>query len=79
MTIVECLKNCAYNLDRAAASLLGAHPQATLSSEIGRQELNWAGAILNGLDPDHIAKAQAHAKRLQEADAEHVKKPEEDR
>ena len=68
MTIVQCLKNCAYNLDRAAASLLGAHPQATLSSEVGRQDLEWAGAILNGLDQDHIAKAQAPAKRLQEAD-----------
>ena len=68
MKMVECLKNSAYNLNRAIAALLGAHPQATLSSEIGRRQLDWAGAVLNGLDPGHIERAQALAPHLRKAD-----------
>lgn len=71
MTITQCLKNFAYNLDRAFASLFGADPQATISSEVGRHAGNpladQAAALLDALDKGHVAEARARAKVLAEA------------
>ena len=70
-----------YNIDRAVASLCGAPPQETISSEVGRvatgQEhtsfiltkisdaLAWC---LNKVQPGHTAKAIVHADALDKAD-----------
>ena len=61
-----------YNLDRAAASLLGAQPQETLSSQFGRHSTTWWGRFncwwLDKLDPGHCANAVKHADKLKAAD-----------
>mgnify|MGYP003393010099 CR=1 FL=1 len=70
MRITQCFLNCAYNLDRAAASLFGADPQATISSESGRHNAfpyKALAAVLNELEEGHVEKAQANAAVLKEA------------
>lgn len=62
-----------YNLDRALASLMvGAPPQATISSMIGDDPTNpidkHFAALLDRIQRDHIANAVAHANALQAVD-----------
>ncbi len=62
-----------YNLDRAVASLAGAPPQETISSEAGRhQDDSEAAAVLcrllNWIDPGHCDHALKHADALDQAD-----------
>lgn len=61
-----------YNEDRAAASLAGAPPQETISSEIGRHEANpvddVAAKVLDDIQKDHVENAVAHANALDAAD-----------
>jgi hypothetical protein len=63
--------NCLYNLDRAVASLFGAPPQETISSEVGRvargkaKTHNWfeqwaALTIARWLDTDKHLWGQDH-------------------
>lgn len=67
-------KNCIYNLDRAAASLLlGAPPQETISSQVGRKEnsnrlAKWIAARLDKIQANHVEKAIKHADELNKAD-----------
>lgn len=72
---MKWLDNWLYNLDRFAASLLGAPPQETLSSQCGRALRagkggikTWLATILNWIEPGHTDKAIAHADRLNHAD-----------
>ena len=66
--------NFLYNLDRAEASLDGAPPQETVSSQIGRAALKgkWWGiagrAVLNAIQKDHCENAVKHADALDKAD-----------
>ena len=50
--------NFLYNIDRSIASLFGAPPQETISSEIGRHESNpidkVAADVLNDIQRDHV-------------------------
>jgi hypothetical protein len=68
------LKRFLYNIDRAGASLFGAAPQETISSQAGRAEGRgrlWGRYMcvaLNWLNPGHCAHAVAHADRLGRAD-----------
>jgi hypothetical protein len=61
-----------YNVDRAIASLFGAPPQETISSEIGRHESNpideAAADVLDGIQKDHVENAVIHADKLDAAD-----------
>jgi len=63
-----------YNLDRALASLFGAPPQETISSEAARaqQHGTWWGRWLcwgfNRLDPGHCTHARTHADQLNRVD-----------
>lgn len=69
---MSVLRNFLYNLDRAVASLFGAPPQETISSEIGRHQSNplvdLAADALDGIQKDHVEKAVKHADRLAKAD-----------
>ena len=70
--IGSALKNFLYNEDRALASLGGADPQETISSEIGRHDKNpvvdlFADA-LDLIQRDHVENAVAHANELEAAD-----------
>lgn len=66
------LKDTLYNLDRTTASILGAPPQETISSEIGRHEKNpidhLAAKILDDIQKDHVENAVIHANELDAAD-----------
>lgn len=66
------LLNFLYNLDRAIASLFGAPPQETISSEIGRHESNpvdeEAADILDAIQAKHVENAVVHADKLDAAD-----------
>lgn len=59
-----------YNLDRAGASLCGAPPEETISSQIGRaaQRGVWWGrvgrAVLNRIQKNHCENAILHADAL---------------
>ena len=74
MTIKRIIEDTLYNLDRVAASALGAAPQETLSSQIGRAALRgcWWGKVgrwmLDGVSKDHCEKAIRHADELNMAD-----------
>ena len=73
MSIWENVRNAAYNLDRAIASLFGAPPQETISSESGRHaHHNEVAALLckmlNVVDPGHCDHAVQHAEALDKAD-----------
>ena len=61
-----------YNIDRAVASLLGAPPQDTISSEIGKHDSNpVAEAAEDALDKvqrNHVENAVKHASILDAAD-----------
>ena len=61
-----------YNVDRAVASLFGAPPQETISSEIGRHESNpvdeAAADVLDDIQKDHVENAVIHANKLDAAD-----------
>jgi hypothetical protein len=75
------LVNSLYNLDRAIASAFGAHPQETISSEVGRVALGeakghnrfeeWAALRLaHWLDTDKWLWGPEHtAKAIKHADA----------
>ena len=66
-----------YNLDRAGASLFGAPPQETISSEIGRSARRgeWWGKAgswaLDRIHAKHCEKAIAHADALDRVDDGH--------
>ncbi len=65
--------NFLYNLDRAFASLGGAPPQETISSEVGRNaNSNWLAKqtrwALDKIQPLHTEHAVEHADRLDAAD-----------
>lgn len=66
------LLNFLYNEDRAVASLGGAPPQETISSEIGRHDKNpvvdLAADALDDIQKNHVEDAIAHANRLDAAD-----------
>jgi len=71
--IPENLEHAAYNLDRAVASLFGAPPQETISSEVGRAATHdelaaFLARILNRIQPGHTAHAVAHADALAHVD-----------
>jgi hypothetical protein len=59
-------------MDRAVASLFGAKPQETISSEIGRHEsiaiVEEAKDVLDAIDPGHVEKAVVHADKLESLD-----------
>jgi hypothetical protein len=61
-----------YNIDRAIASLFGAPPQETISSEIGRHESNpideEAADVLDAIHKNHVENAVVHADKLDAAD-----------
>lgn len=64
-----------YNEDRAVASIAGAPPQETISSEIGRHDdhdndslADIAGAVLDAIQPNHVENAVTHANALDAAD-----------
>ena len=61
-----------YNVDRAVASLFGAPPQETISSEIGRHKNNPAAEeaadVLDAIQKNHVENAVIHADRLDAAD-----------
>lgn len=70
-------KNFVYNIDRAAASILNAPPQETISSQVGRALNAKKGGIkpvvarvLNFFFPGHTDAAIAHADALNHADSE---------
>jgi hypothetical protein len=68
------LGNFIYNIDRAYASLvLGAPPQETISSEVGRRRRKarlsrWTAALLDKIQPNHVENAIIHADKLDAAD-----------
>lgn len=66
------LLNFLYNVDRSIASLFGAPPQETISSEIGRHESNpvdkVAADVLDDIQKDHVENAVIHADKLYAAD-----------
>ena len=66
------LFNFLYNEDRSIASLGGAPPQETISSEIGRHESNpideEAADVLDAIQNDHVENAVLHADKLDAAD-----------
>lgn len=70
------LLNFLYNIDRAAASLCGAPPQETISSEAGRHRFKNPAArlltkILDKIQKDHTEKAIIHADQLDKVDDGH--------
>ena len=66
------LINFLYNIDRSVASLFGAPPQETISSEIGRHESNpvdeEAADVLDAIQKNHVENAVLHADKLDAAD-----------
>jgi hypothetical protein len=70
LSVLQSLKNTAYNFDRMIASMFGAPPQETISSEIGRHEARCqiaeeAADVLDAIQPGHVEKALADANRLE--------------
>ena len=69
------LKNFAYNEDRTIASLFGAAPQETISSEIGRHETcpvdKLAADALDDIQANHCENAVKHASALDAVDDGH--------
>ena len=66
------LRNFLVNLDRAVASLFGAPPEETISSEIGRHDATCpvaelAADALDLVQKDHVENAVAHADALERA------------
>ncbi len=74
MGVFRNLGNFFYNLDRSIASLLGASPQDTISSQAGRaakkddEVAELLCSALNKIDPGHCDHAVAHANKLDQAD-----------
>ena len=68
----KCLINFLYNVDHSVASLFGARPQETISSEIGRHESNpideAAADVLDDIQQDHVKNAVIHANKLDAGD-----------
>lgn len=67
------LINFLYNLDRAIASLFGAPPQETISSEIGRHRdknklAKEADKTLDAIQKNHCENAVKHADSLDKVD-----------
>ena len=64
--------NFCYNLDRAAASLFGAPPQETISSELGRHPKGRVAhvviTILNDIQSGHVERAVLLADKLGKLD-----------
>ena len=78
MSVWKALENAAYNFDRFGASILGAPPQETISSQCGRALNAGHGGIksliariLNWMFPGHTDAAIAHADSLNHADDGH--------
>jgi len=69
--MLNSIINFLYNLDRAFASLFGAKPQNTISSEMGRSANPVAKAgcdMLDVVDANHCTEAVAHADKLEAVD-----------
>ncbi len=68
----QAILNFLYNLDRAIASLFGAPPQETISSELGRHETNplvdLGADLLDDIQANHTENAEKHATLLDNAD-----------
>ncbi len=68
----QAILNFLYNLDRAVASLFGAPPQETISSELGRHEANplvdFGADLLDDIQANHTENAEKHATLLDNAD-----------
>jgi hypothetical protein len=67
------LLNFLYNLDRAVASLCGAPPQETISSEVGRHHFTNPAAsliyrVLDKIQRNHCENAIVHANKLDQVD-----------
>ena len=66
------LLNFLYNEDRAIASLAGAPPQETISSELGRHDANpvddVAADLLDDIQANHTEVAIKHADALDAVD-----------
>jgi hypothetical protein len=66
------LTDILYNLDRTIASMMGAPPQETISSELARHDSNPVDDILadslDKVDPNHVEAALAHATLLDSVD-----------
>lgn len=64
--------NFLYNIDRAIASLCGAPPQETISSEVGRHDKNPVADVvadmLDDIQKDHVENAITHANSLDKVD-----------
>jgi hypothetical protein len=69
------LINTFYNLDRFVASLFGAPPEETISSEIGRHDKNpvveEAEDVLDAVQKGHTQNAVSHADALDKADTDY--------
>ncbi len=65
----QAFLNFLYNCDRSIASLFGAPPQETISSEIGRHEANpiveEAADVLDAIQPGHVEDAVKSADTLE--------------
>lgn len=74
MPFLKRMANFAYNIDRAMASLGGADPQATLSSEAG----GWFSRMLNHFNKYHTEDAMHNTSVLTDAvnadNADRIKK-----
>ena len=74
ISVKRNLLNFLYNTDRAIASLFGAPPQETISSESGRfaqRHVFWARKmawVLDKIQPNHVENAISHADRLDAVD-----------
>jgi hypothetical protein len=68
--------NILYNLDRLAASVGGAPPQETLSSEIGRHKslpfIHQLAEILDKIQDHHVEMAVIHADKLDAAEQDAI-------
>lgn len=73
MSIKSRLLNFIYNEDRSIASLGGAPPQETISSETGRHEktnrvAGLLAKVLDKIQKNHVENAVTHANALDQAD-----------
>ncbi len=75
MGLPNNLRNFLYNLDRAIASLFGAPPQETISSEWGRHDdgdydslADIGATVLNKIQSGHTEHAVKHADALDKVD-----------
>lgn len=73
MSVGKDAEDFLYNEDRAIASLAGAPPQETISSEIGRNDrknvfARFGAWVLDHIQKNHVENAVTHANKLDAAD-----------